>query len=152
MTKQIRWDRLAKWPAYLREIDPLKFNMGIFRSGSHETKICNSSGCVLGHMTKYAEEALPMYETSFLIDSESDWRKPGAINFDEFALVELGIDQGSDLWTFLFSGGWDKSEGNPGSHLDDAIERIEKALEHQDRLQDDPFWDKLCEEHGFYED
>jgi len=103
-------------------------------------------------MTQYAEEPLPMYKVSYLVDSESDWRKPGAINFDEFALVELGINQGSDLWTFLFSGGWDIGEGSSGSHLTDAIKRIELALEHQDKDQDDIFWDNLCLEHGFYDD
>lgn len=149
---QVRWDRLAKWPSYLRNVPAERFDMGTFRKGDDYTSLeCNTSGCVLGHMTKYAESPIPYYEDE-LNDFVGDWRKKGAINFDDFSSTELNIDQGSILWQFLFSSNWDNPRHSKQHQLEKAIERIEVALNHQHLDQDDLAWDELSDEYGYYED
>lgn len=128
MLSEINWDRLEQWIPLLEQIHEDSFTMAYYRSVWSDTgdAICRTSGCILGHMTAYAQNPIP----------KGDYNN---INFEQFSGTELGIVFGTYLWEYLFAERWQKVDNT----LQGAIDRIKYACSNRmDPMSD--LWKTLC--------
>ena len=105
-------ENLQKMADYIRTVPQKKFDMEIYRVGSHKTAECGSIGCVIGHCTVLDSEPLPM----------GAWRSDGeGIDFATWSEKFTGLSTTSDEWDWCFSSGW--------SHFDNTPEGAAKRIE-----------------------
>lgn len=124
----IDWDLLKTWVNHLEKVKEENFDMNFYRKGVEPYREihCDSVGCVIGHMVKFATKPVPILDG-------------GIIYFDGFAQSELGISRSMPLWHYLFGSEWSEIDNT----IQGAIDRINYACEQ--RMQpSSKNWFKLC--------
>ena len=105
MNKQ-RLSDAADWAE--KNIPPEMFDIEFTRKGDKESPVCNTIGCMVGHLTAIDADNV----------SENYTVKKLSINFMDWSQDYFDID---DIeWYYLFSAKWAKQDGT----LNGAIERM----------------------------